>query len=73
LVAPTKQSFGVAGSQAELGNQGDDALVDLLARAIADDTNAADSESLADGRSARSRRARMADAVWDVARWTSRR
>jgi hypothetical protein len=68
LVAPTKQSFGVAGSQAELGNQDSEALVDLLARAITDDLVASNAESLADSRLASSRRTRDSvpnNALWD--------
>jgi hypothetical protein len=66
-VAQTKRSFGVAGSQAELGNQEEERelVVDLLARAIAADSVRDGIDGLADSRLATSsRRVRAAGALF---------
>jgi hypothetical protein len=66
LIAPTKQSFGAAGSQTEFAKQdvGDESLVDLLAQAIADDVIAASDEPVSDSRLAMTRRARLSASIW---------
>lgn len=64
LVAPPKQRFGAFGFHTELENQddssGDDAVMNLLAHAIAEELVSADGGSLTDSRLATSRRARVA-------------